>query len=442
MTPTTASDLSPRFVRLFAQAGLLGVEELQSFGKKHRENKSIADVLHQDVSLGSFKDLLFADVGFKSRNKGAISSELSSTVNIRSDELQAILTSQRPDLEEFVTLLLEVSPNLRGSLRRTLEKADELKKDPYEWLIRDNVINEETTNRFLNSNYNPLLSACALTLSIGILRNNQLLTQDQYDDLLGRISPKTKEANLAAVTDALAIGSPELLEKIENGLMLPEAAWESDEIDESLKKLFPPELIRRSIILPILNEEHRIGIATTDPFNVKLSMLMRWTTGKWIELYYAPSVPIIDRIGKAYGGVQASDGKGTPAHTPISAVVKETAPISRNRERSSVHVETPDDSMSAVQLVSSIIENAIALRATDIHLEPTRESLVVRFRIDGLLKRIMSIPLNLVSPVTSREIDRSTPLRKALQRGLPNRFATATVSFTAACSGIASVNSN
>ena len=64
--------------------------------------------------------------------------------------------------------------------------------------------------------------------------------------------------------------------------------------------------------------------------------------------------------------------------------------------------EAPVDSLSAVQLVSSLIERAIDLGATDIHLEPGRTSMKVRFRIDGLLNKILEVPRDMVAPVTSR----------------------------------------
>ena len=73
------------------------------------------------------------------------------------------------------------------------------------------------------------------------------------------------------------------------------------------------------------------------------------------------------------------------------------APVSPPRA-----AETPVDSSSAVQLVSSMIENAIELRATDIHLEPNKRGMIVRYRIDGQLQKILNIPPNMISAATSR----------------------------------------
>jgi type IV pilus assembly protein PilB len=64
--------------------------------------------------------------------------------------------------------------------------------------------------------------------------------------------------------------------------------------------------------------------------------------------------------------------------------------------------EMPIDSRSAVQLVTTMIENAIALETTDIHLEPTRDGMIVRYRLDGDLRRILKHPPEMVESVISR----------------------------------------
>ena len=51
---------------------------------------------------------------------------------------------------------------------------------------------------------------------------------------------------------------------------------------------------------------------------------------------------------------------------------------------------------------SSLIERAFSERASDIHLEPQDGEMVVRMRIDGLLRRVLTVPSELQSTVISR----------------------------------------
>ena len=55
-----------------------------------------------------------------------------------------------------------------------------------------------------------------------------------------------------------------------------------------------------------------------------------------------------------------------------------------------------------IRFVNSVIERAIAERASDIHLEPQEGEMVVRMRIDGALRRVFTVPSNLQATVISR----------------------------------------
>ncbi len=61
-----------------------------------------------------------------------------------------------------------------------------------------------------------------------------------------------------------------------------------------------------------------------------------------------------------------------------------------------------DDEQTISQLVDAILQQALRDRASDVHLEPTKADLVVRFRVDGLLRQISLIPESLKGPVLSR----------------------------------------
>ena len=67
-------------------------------------------------------------------------------------------------------------------------------------------------------------------------------------------------------------------------------------------------------------------------------------------------------------------------------------------------VKDSDSSEGAptIRFVNSLIERAFAERASDIHLEPQEGEMVVRMRIDGLLRRVLTVPAELQSTVISR----------------------------------------
>jgi type II secretory ATPase GspE/PulE/Tfp pilus assembly ATPase PilB-like protein len=110
-----------------------------------------------------------------------------------------------------------------------------------------------------------------------------------------------------------------------------------------------------------------------------------------------PPVPVEVPAEPRSSSRSTAKSKAAEAKAPArsSKVESKVAPVRLPKEM-------PIDSRSAVQLVTTMIENAIALETTDIHLEPTRDGMIVRYRLDGDLRRILSIPGEMVESVISR----------------------------------------
>ena len=62
----------------------------------------------------------------------------------------------------------------------------------------------------------------------------------------------------------------------------------------------------------------------------------------------------------------------------------------------------PEASAPTIRFVNSVIQRAITERASDIHLEPQEGEMVVRMRIDGVLRRVFTVPANLQATVIAR----------------------------------------
>jgi len=149
-------------------------------------------------------------------------------------------------------------------------------------------------------------------------------------------------------------------------------------------------LCRRHLVLPIGFEDGRLVVAMADPGNVFAVDDLRSITGMEIRKVVATSSDVAAAIERYYRSdhdlddlTQAIDA-GTQQHEDLTKVreIVEEAPI--------------------VKYVNLLINQAIADRASDIHLEPGEQGLLVRFRIDGVLHDVMRSPRHIQSGVISR----------------------------------------
>lgn len=145
--------------------------------------------------------------------------------------------------------------------------------------------------------------------------------------------------------------------------------------------------LRDSLVLPLWEEEGRVGVAVADPGNNFALQALEVQFQCPLDLRISPAGEIEQAIDRLYV-------RG-PENSDVAQIVEGDEPdIEQLKDLAS---EAP-----VIQLVSRLITRAAEQRASDIHLEPFEHSLRVRYRIDGVLREVGMIPAQLRAAVSSR----------------------------------------
>jgi len=160
-------------------------------------------------------------------------------------------------------------------------------------------------------------------------------------------------------------------------------------IDAAATAKIPVALSRRHRVLGISIDDDEIVVAVADPGDVLALDDVRAATG----LSVRPVVAARDELIKALDRFQRSEND---LDDVAASLVSDSSPSLTNM-LDSVGEEAP-----IVRFVNSIIEQAIENRASDLHIEPTEDDLRVRFRIDGVLHEIDTVPRAVQSALISR----------------------------------------
>jgi type IV pilus assembly protein PilB len=172
------------------------------------------------------------------------------------------------------------------------------------------------------------------------------------------------------------------------------------EIDPAVVKLIPQETAKRYQILPLSRVGSSLTIAMVDPTNVFAMDDIKFMTGFNIEPVVASEAAIVEGIDKAY-----AVGKEEENLEDIMATMGDEADVEVQDEATEAtlaELEKGADEAPIVKLVNLILTDAVKRGASDIHIEPYEKEYRVRFRIDGLLQTIMTPPVKLKDPITSR----------------------------------------
>lgn len=168
-------------------------------------------------------------------------------------------------------------------------------------------------------------------------------------------------------------------------------------IPAEMTKVIPRNLAKKYSVVPIQVKGDDLYLAMADPLNFIALEEVKKATKKNVFPLVATSSAVERTIAALYG----SEG----ARRAIEDLKEEMADdeaIPGTKFAVSTLGEDDSTSAPAVRLINSIIERAITERASDIHLEPQEDEMVIRTRIDGLLYRLLSVPKDLQSAVIAR----------------------------------------
>ena len=175
------------------------------------------------------------------------------------------------------------------------------------------------------------------------------------------------------------------------GLPLVEAAGypELPILEERVSARF----LRECRALPLAEDESELALAMADPTDSYTVNAFEMVTGRKVRAQVAIPTELeaaLERLygagksalGQIFGDVEQRDDIGFDADIQQLKDLASEAPV--------------------IRLVSLIITNALEMRASDIHVEPFENRLIVRYRIDGVLHEIESPPRRLSAAVISR----------------------------------------
>jgi len=222
-----------------------------------------------------------------------------------------------------------------------------------------------------------------------LLIQKGLLNQDQLEAALAEHKrqrlPLGQVLLVAGVVDEKALAGV-----LSEHFNVPLIDFARVRIEKEALALIPEAYARENTILPTRLQKDELEVATVDPGDLALLAELKVLTRKRIKPVLGVSSEIqqaISRFYKLQGGVtrHVRSFEETLDKTPERrrlAEVKQDAPV--------------------VQIVDLIIAQGVEERASDIHIEPQKDHLRIRFRIDGVLHDATKLPVTLAAPVSSR----------------------------------------
>ena len=224
-----------------------------------------------------------------------------------------------------------------------------------------------------------------------VLVSRGLLTPEVLQELRLESASSGKSIENLLLERSL-IPEQELVQLRASALGIPFVALEEKGVPADILGLIPEQVATRYKLFPFDLKNNVLHVAMADPLDVQVIEFLERKSGHDVRPYLSAASDIERAITHYYS---------QSLSTEVSAVLKETGNVK----------EVPEEAVRAGEvireapvskIVTTLLDYAIKVRASDIHIEPHEDRTRVRFRVDGILQEKLVLPKSVHDSVVSR----------------------------------------
>jgi type II secretory ATPase GspE/PulE/Tfp pilus assembly ATPase PilB-like protein/CheY-like chemotaxis protein len=167
-------------------------------------------------------------------------------------------------------------------------------------------------------------------------------------------------------------------------------------LDPKLIATVPEQLARRFNVVPVGQTDSYLEVATSNPFDMDAEKMLAFATGREVRMLLGSPSKIREKLDELYRETESLVSRllqGIGGNFEVEQIKEE--------EESAVSAEQASQ-RPILRLVDGMIADGVSNRASDIHIEPIEGGVIVRYRIDGVLRQAMKIPRSAGVPLISR----------------------------------------
>ena len=228
-----------------------------------------------------------------------------------------------------------------------------------------------------------------LLISAGVIRPEQL------NEALA-VQKKTRERLGDVLINNGIITEQQLIEALQMQLGVDFVDLTAVSIPLELARFVPRSIAKKYCVVPVKLQKDELYVAMSDPLNFEAQEEIKSASHKQVVPMIATRRAVEQAIATLYGNegtARAIEEMKREAGSNQTDIV----PVQMSKAVDNGAAEAP-----SIRFVNSVIERAITECASDIHLEPQEGEMVVRMRIDGVLRRVFTVPANLQATVIAR----------------------------------------
>jgi len=222
-----------------------------------------------------------------------------------------------------------------------------------------------------------------------------LITEKQFNEVYKKAKKNKQKVSNVLISEKLI--DQEQLTKLEAYILgIPFVNLEKEAIDPKVLKIVPEPIARSHNIVAFRKSGNNLEVAMLDPKDLRTIEFIKKTTDLKILPRLTSPKSIKSVLLQYQKTLQAEFGE------IIKKEVGEIKPIEEQKIEEKAELEKMAEELPVIRIVDTLMKHAILQRASDIHVEPAEKEVLVRYRIDGILRDAMTLPKLASSGIVAR----------------------------------------
>lgn len=231
------------------------------------------------------------------------------------------------------------------------------------------------------------------------LIDSGLVSEKDFNSALKKSLKRNRDIGDILVSDGLI--SKEQLVKLQAYILgIPFVDLEKEKIDSEILKIIPEPIAKSNNIIAFRKSEAGLEVAMLDPKDLRTIDFIKKTSNLKILPRLTTPKSIKNLLKQYQETLEAEFGDIIKKEAKNIKIVKEDTKGKENKEGKDL--KEVAEEMPIIKIVDTLMKHAILQRASDVHIESLEKELIVRYRIDGILRDAMTLPKKTTQGVIAR----------------------------------------
>jgi type IV pilus assembly protein PilB len=234
-----------------------------------------------------------------------------------------------------------------------------------------------------------------------ILIERKLITQEQLEKALAR--QKATDQKLGKIFIELGfVKEEELIQILSAQMEITSVNLEGLKLDPEALAILSDDMCREYKVIPLYVRDGVLTVGMTEPTNLRTLDHIKFKSQMPVEPVLVRESELKNTLAKAYAKGPGEQESLDQLLGADYSEVNDLETVDRDAPQDEEEELSDEEGKQVVKIVSSIVNEAIGRKASDIHLEPQENFLRLRYRIDGILMQLAPIPGRLMGQILSR----------------------------------------